>query len=90
MRLALGSGPAGVIRLVLGEAIRDVAVGAAVGLAGGVALAILLARWLQNIAPVEIATTAVAMAIIAAAGLAAALVPALRVRRVEPAQVLRG
>ena len=54
------------------------------------ALAILLARWLQNIAPVEIATTAVAMAIIAAAGLAAALVPALRVRRVEPAQVLRG
>jgi putative ABC transport system permease protein len=90
VRLALGSEPGGVIRLVIVEALRDVAMGAAAGLAGGVTLAILLARWLQNIAPVEMTTTAIAMAIMSAAGLAAALVPALRVRRVEPAHVLRG
>jgi predicted permease len=90
VRLALGSEPGRVIRLVLVEALRDVAIGAAAGLAGGVALAILLARWLQNIAPVELTTTAIALAIIATAGLAAAFVPALRVRRVQPAQVLRG
>jgi putative ABC transport system permease protein len=90
VRLALGSEPGRVVRLVLVEALRDVAIGAAAGLAGGVALAILLARWLQNIAPVEVTTTAIAMAVMATTGLAAAFVPALRVKRVEPAQVLRG
>jgi ABC-type antimicrobial peptide transport system permease subunit len=90
VRLALGSEPGGVIRLVIVEALRDVAFGAAAGLAGGVAFAVLLARWLQNVAPVEVMTTAIAIAIIAAVGVAAAIVPALRVRRVEPAQVLRG
>jgi ABC-type antimicrobial peptide transport system permease subunit len=39
---------------------------------------------------VDVATAATAVAIIATVGLAAAIVPALRVRRVDPAQVLRG
>jgi putative ABC transport system permease protein len=90
VRLALGSAPGGVIRLVLAETIRDVGIGAGVGLALGVALAMVLARSLQNVAGVEIMTTGIAVAIVTAVGLAAALVPALRVRRVEPAQVLRG
>ena len=90
VRLALGSGPGGVVRLVVAETIRDVALGAGAGLAGGMALAALLARALDNVAPVDGTTTMVAVAIIAAVGLAAAIVPALRVRRVDPAQVLRG
>jgi ABC-type antimicrobial peptide transport system permease subunit len=90
VRLAIGSAPGRVIRLVLVEALRDVALGAGVGLAGGVALASLLARSLQNIAPVDVVTTAAAVAIIATVGLLAAMVPALRVRRVDPSQVLRG
>ena len=75
---------------MLAEALRDVALGAGGGLAGGVALAILLAGSLQNVAPVDVTTAAIAVAIVAAVGLAAAIVPALRVRRLEPAQVLRG
>jgi predicted lysophospholipase L1 biosynthesis ABC-type transport system permease subunit len=90
VRLALGSGSGGVIRLVLAETIRDVGLGAGAGLAGGVGLATLLARSLQNVAPVDVMTTAVAIGTMAAVGLAAALVPALRVRRVDPSQVLRG
>jgi ABC-type antimicrobial peptide transport system permease subunit len=90
VRLALGSAPGGVIRLVLAETIRDVGIGAGAGLVLGVALAMLLARSLQNVAGVEIMTTGIAVALVTAVGLAAALVPALRVRRVEPAQVLRG
>jgi hypothetical protein len=90
VRLALGSEPGRVIRLVLFEALRDMALGAGAGLACGVAFAILLARSLQNVAPVDVATAATAVAIIATVGLAAAIVPALRVRRVDPAQVLRG
>ena len=90
VRLALGSEPKGIVRLVLVEALRDVFLGVGAGLAGGVALAILLARSLQNVAPVEVTTTAIAVVTIAVVALAAALVPALRVRGVEPARVLRG
>jgi predicted permease len=90
VRLALGSEPARVIRLVLLESLRDVALGAGAGLPGGVALAVLLARTLQNVAPVDTMTTAIAIGVIAIVALAAAMVPALRVRHVEPAQVLRG
>jgi ABC-type lipoprotein release transport system permease subunit len=51
---------------------------------------VLLARTLQNVAPVDTMTTAIAIGVIAIVALAAAMVPALRVRHVEPAQVLRG
>ena len=54
------------------------------------ALAILLAGSLQNVAPVDVTTAAIAAAVIAVVALAAAIVPALRVRRIDPAQVLRG
>ena len=90
VRLALGSAPGGVVRLVLGETLRDVALGAAVGLAGGVASSVLLAGWLDNVASMDATTTAIAVGIIATVGLAAAIVPALRVMRVDPARVLRG
>ena len=90
VRLALGSAPGGVVRLVLVETLRDVALGAAVGLAGGVASSVLLAGWLDNVASMDATTTAIAVGIIATVGLAAAIVPALRVMRVDPARVLRG
>ena len=90
VRLALGSGPGGVVRLVVAETIRDVVLGAGVGLVGGMALAALLARALDNVAPVDGTTTVAAMVIIVAVGLTAAVVPTLRVRRVDPARVLRG
>ena len=50
----------------------------------------LLAGSLQNVAPVDVTTAAIAAAVIAVVALAAAIVPALRVRRIDPAQVLRG
>ena len=40
VRLALGSEPAAVVRLVLVESMRDLAIGAVVGLAGGAALCV--------------------------------------------------
>jgi ABC-type antimicrobial peptide transport system permease subunit len=89
VRLALGSEPGGVMRLVLGESIRDLAIGILAGVAAGTALCALLARSLENVASVDAITTGSAIAIISAAGLTAALVPALRLLRVHPAQVLR-
>jgi putative ABC transport system permease protein len=89
VRLALGSEPGRVIRLVMLDSLRDVAVGVAAGVAGGAAACALLARSVQNVAPTNAITTGIAIAIIVSAGMAAALLPALRIMRVEPASVLR-
>ena len=59
VRLALGSQPAAVVRLVLLESMRDLAIGAVAGLAGGIALCMLLARSLENVGAVDAITTGV-------------------------------
>ncbi len=89
VRLALGAEPGAVIRLVLRESIHDLSIGVVAGLAGGAAACGLLARTLENVAPVDAITTAVAIAIVVSTGVAAALLPALRIMRVQPAGVLR-
>jgi putative ABC transport system permease protein len=89
VRLALGSQPAGVVRLVLFESIRDLAIGAVIGVAGGIALCLVLARSLENVGAVDAITTGVSIALIAGTGMAAAFLPAMRILRVHPAEVLR-
>jgi putative ABC transport system permease protein len=89
VRLALGSSPGGVIRLVLTEAMRDIGVGVAGGVAAGVAACMVLARSLENIAQPDTETTVAAVLVIVAAGLTAAMLPALKIMRVQPAGVLR-
>ena len=89
VRLALGSEPLSVIRLVLLAAIRNLAIGAVAGLAAGAVLCALLARSLEAVGAVDALTTGVSIAVIGAVGIAAAFVPALRILRVQPAEVLR-
>jgi putative ABC transport system permease protein len=89
VRLALGCGPGAVIRLVLLDSIRDLSIGIIAGVAGGAAACGLLARTLENVAAVDASTTAISIAIIVSTGVAAALLPALRIMRVQPAGVLR-
>jgi putative ABC transport system permease protein len=89
VRLALGSGPGAVIRLVLAESIRDLAIGVLAGLAGGMALGVLLAHSLENVGQIDAITAGASIAIIGTAGIAAALAPALRIMRMQPAEVLR-
>jgi putative ABC transport system permease protein len=89
VRLALGAQPGDVVRLVLLDSARDLALGAAAGLGGGAALCAVLVRSMENIGTVDALTTGVAIGLIAVVGIAAACLPALRVLRVQPAQVLR-
>jgi putative ABC transport system permease protein len=89
VRLALGAEPGAVIRLVLRESIHDLSIGVVAGLAAGAAACGLLARTLDNVAAVDAITTAIAIAIVVSTGVAAALLPALRIMRVQPAGVLR-
>jgi predicted permease len=89
VRLALGSEPGAVVRMVLLESIRDLSIGAVAGVAAGAAACAVLANSLLNVAPVDAVTTGTAIAIVLSAGLTAAFLPALRILRVEPAGVLR-
>lgn len=89
VRLALGSQPSAIVRLVLVESVRDLAVGVIAGLAGGAALCALLATSMQNVATVDAITTGVSIGLIAVTAVAATFLPARRILRVHPAEVLR-
>jgi putative ABC transport system permease protein len=89
VRLALGSAPSRMVRLVLAESGRDLAIGAAAGIAGGAMLCELLSGALEHVASTDVATAALTCALVGAAGMVASLLPALGVLRVDAAQVLR-
>ena len=89
LRLALGSTPGGVVRLILGEG----AVVAAAGLAAGLAGALGAVRWIRSLLPETMAPDAATFVLAAAVMLGAALlacwIPARRASRLDPATVLR-
>jgi putative ABC transport system permease protein len=89
LRLALGAEPSGLVRLVLSETGRSLALGLALGLAGALLLSRLLASLLFATTPSDPATYVGTAALLAAAGLLAAAVPAWRASRVHPAVALR-
>jgi len=89
VRMALGATRASVVRLVLAQALRLVAIGIAAGLIVAAALTRLLERLLFEIAPLDpwtFATTAVLLLLVAAI---ASYVPARRGMRMAPIDALR-
>lgn len=89
VRLALGAAPGGIVGLVMRESLRDLAAGSAAGLTIGAALCALLAHVLADVGAVDAVTAGLSAAIMTAVGVGAALVPALRALRVQPAEALR-
>ena len=89
VRMALGAARADVMRMVLRESLLPVAAGIAVGIAGALALARLVAGMLYGVAARDPLTLAVAAATLLAVSLAAAALPARRASRVEPMAALR-
>jgi ABC-type antimicrobial peptide transport system permease subunit len=89
VRLALGASPARISGTVLTEG----AALAAVGIGGGVILALVAGRMLRallfEVSPTSIAEYLGAVALLLAVSLAAMLLPATRASRTEPANVLR-
>ena len=89
VRIALGAETGSVMRLVLGGALR----GAAVGIAGGVALMIALGRsaasLLVGVKATDPLTLAVVSLVLAAATAAVSYLPARRAARIDPMQALR-
>jgi putative ABC transport system permease protein len=88
VRLALGSDPAGVARLVLARGARLASIGLVVGATAALSLLPLLKGLPSSIRP-DVATFATIAILLVAVAFAACLVPALRVAAVNPATALR-
>jgi putative ABC transport system permease protein len=89
VRIALGAAPREVIRLVLGQGIGVVIVGAVVGVVAALAGAGMLGSIVYGVRERDPLTFAVAIVCVAAVALIALLLPALRASRGNPAEVLR-
>ena len=90
LRMALGCAPGGVVRLVLVRAMALAAAGLLAGLGLSVAAARGLATLLVGVRPTDAWGYAAAALAIAAVTFGAALAPAWRASRIDPAVALRG
>jgi putative ABC transport system permease protein len=89
VRMALGSSPGGIVRLILREAGGWTAAGAAVGTAGALFTNRLLEAMLFGVSWSDPWTLAVAVCVLFGAALAAASIPARNAARVDPLEALR-
>jgi ABC-type antimicrobial peptide transport system permease subunit len=89
IRLALGGSPGDILRLVVGQGMRVVAGGIALGLVAGLLLARLFAGLLFGVGPFDPSTFGAVGASLLGVALVAVLVPARRAMTLQPAVVLR-
>jgi putative ABC transport system permease protein len=89
VRVAMGARSVDVIKLVLTQALRLVAVGVILGLAGAMALTQVLERFLYGVKPGDPVTLIAVSFLLAAVAVAASYIPARRASRVDPVEALR-
>ena len=89
VRVALGSSPAGLIRLVVGRGARIAAIAGVLGVGGALLLAKTIEPLLFETDPRDVTVFAASAAALALLVLAACAVPARRAARVDPMRVLR-
>jgi putative ABC transport system permease protein len=89
IRMALGTTPAGVVRLVLSRLALLVGSGMAIGGVVSVWATTFIASLLFDVAPRDPTTIGLAAAVLGATGALAGWLPAWRAARIDPAKVLR-
>jgi ABC-type antimicrobial peptide transport system permease subunit len=89
IRIALGAAPRNVVQLVVTSGLRLALVGLVLGLAGALIASRALASMLFNIGAWDVATFALAAAILLLVALIASYLPARRAARVDPMIALR-
>ena len=87
--MALGARSRDVLGQVLGNALKTVSIGLAIGLAGAFALTLVVESLLFEVLALDPLAIAAACAAMTLAGLLAAFVPARRAAGVEPMAALR-
>jgi ABC-type antimicrobial peptide transport system permease subunit len=89
VRMALGATRRDVLRLVLTRALRIVAAGLIVGLAGAAAVTRLLQTFLFGVTPTDPLVFTIVTLLLLMVGLMAAWLPARRATRIDPWSALR-
>ena len=89
IRIALGAGPGGLMKLVLGQGLRLVTLGVVVGILGALALNRMLSKLLLGIVSLDPLILLGASALLVAVAGAASFVPARRATKVDPVVALR-
>lgn len=89
IRMALGAQPSAVLRMVLGESSRPVAVGGALGLLAALALSRFISSLLFGVHAADPQTVALVALLLAGVALGSGFLPARRATRVDPAVALR-
>jgi predicted permease len=89
IRMALGAAPDAVLRGILGQGLRWIAAGVAIGVPLALSASRLARNLLFGLSPADPATLAGAAAVMSLIGLLAGYVPARRASRVDPAVALR-
>jgi predicted permease len=89
IRMALGAAPARVIGGVTLRGLTITGLGMALGLPAAWAMTRAIAATFQGLAPIELGSIALLVALLGAVALVASYVPALRAARIRPARVLQ-
>jgi len=89
VRIALGATTGDVVRLVLGQALRPVAIGAAIGVVGALAASRAIASQLFGVSRSDPLTIAAVVATLLGVALLASAVPARRAAAVDPTRALQ-
>jgi ABC-type antimicrobial peptide transport system permease subunit len=89
IRMALGATPAQVLRMVVGDGLKPIILGVAIGLAAAVALSRVVASLIYGVRPTDPLTFSVVALLLIVVGVLASILPAYRATRVEPIRILR-
>jgi putative ABC transport system permease protein len=89
LRVALGATPANVLRLIVGQGMRPILLGIALGLGGAVMLSQALSSLLFGIKPVDPATYGAVAVFVGAIAVVSCYLPARRALGVDPVAALR-
>jgi predicted permease len=89
VRIALGARVIQVVRLVLGDTLRMVAFGVAIGILGAWGLSRLISTMIFGLSATDVTTVAFAVMVLLLTGTLAGLLPARRATQIDPQSALR-
>lgn len=89
IRMALGASQSDILRLVVGDGMKPILIGVAIGLTAAVALSRFVASLVFGVPPTDPLTFTVVALVLVVVGIVANTLPAYRATRVEPVRTLR-
>jgi putative ABC transport system permease protein len=89
IRVALGAQPSAIVTMILGQGLRLLGAGVALGVSGAIVGTRYIETQLFGVTPTDPLTFAAGCVVLTSAGLVASVIPALRAMRADPAVALR-